>query len=113
MSSTNTRTAFSKVAAPRKVVAVYSRRWDLLPYLISVMVLLTVVSMFHVWSRIRVIDLNLQTAEAGRLLKEQQQENNRLRLEVATLKNPARIEAIAKGSLGMALPTDQQVIVVR
>ena len=113
MSSVNARTAYTKVAAPSRVVSASGQRWDLLPYLISVMVLLTVVSMFHVWSRIRVIDLNLQAAEAGRFLKEQQQENNRLRLEVASLKNPARIEAIAKGELGMALPSDQQVIGVR
>jgi cell division protein FtsL len=42
-----------------------------------------------------------------------QQEKSRLRLEVASLKNPARIETLAKGELGMGLPTDQQVIVVR
>ena len=36
-----------------------------------------------------------------------------LRLEVASLKNPARIEALAKGDLGMDLPSDQQVIVVK
>ena len=109
----NAKAAYSKVAAPRKIVAEYAQRGDLFPYLIIVMVLLTIVSIFHVWSRVKVIDLNLQTAEVKRQLKEQQQEHNRLKLEVASLKTPARIEALAKGALGMALPQDQQVVVVK
>ncbi len=107
------RTAYSKVAAPRKLEAVYQLRWEFFPYLIVVMLLLTIVSIFHVWSRVKVVDLNLQTAETKKALKELQQENNRLRLEAAALKTPARIETLAKGELGMALPTDQQVIVVK
>lgn len=108
------RAAYSKVAAvPKKVELAMSQRWDLFPYLIIVTVLLMLVSLFHVWSRVKVVDLNLQISDATKTLKECQQEKNRLRLEVATLKNPARIEMVAKGELGMALPTDQQVIVIK
>lgn len=107
------RTAYSKVAAPRKIDAVYQLRWELFPYLMVVMFLLTIVSIFHVWSRVKVVDLNLQIAETKKVFKELQQENNRLKLEAAALKTPARIETLAKGELGMALPTDQQVIVVK
>jgi len=55
------KTMSNKVAAPRQLDAlgVYSRRWDLFPHLMVVMVLLTIVSIFHVWSRAKVIDLNL------------------------------------------------------
>jgi len=109
----NARAAYSKVAAPRKLEAVYAHRWDLFPYLMVVMVLLTLVAIFHVWSRVKVIDLNMQLAESSRALKEQHQEQNRLTLEVASLKNPARVEVLAKGELGMALPTEQQVVVVK
>jgi cell division protein FtsL len=107
------RTTFSKAATPKKMELAVSQRWDLFPYLIIFTVLLTLVSLFHVWSRVKVIDLGLQITEAGRTLKECQQEKTRLRLEVASLKNPARIELVAKQDLGMALPTDQQVIVVK
>jgi len=107
------RTDFTKVAAPKKLEAMYAQRGEMFPYLLAVMVLLTLVSVFHVWSRVRVIDLNLEIGEASRLLKESQEAQNRLRLEVASLKTPARIEAVAKGELGMALPTDQQVVVVK
>lgn len=107
------KTMPSKVAAPPQLEALSARRWELFPYLMGVMVLLTVVSIFHVWSRVEVIDLNLQLADVTRLMKEQQQEHNRLKLEVASLKTPARIETLAKGELGMALPTDQQVVVIK
>jgi cell division protein FtsL len=111
----NARATYGRVAAPkfRSLEVVLGRRWDLFPYLMVVMVLLTLVSVFHVWSRVKVIDMNLQIAGITREIREQEQEQNRLRLEVASLKTPARIEALAKGELGMALPTEQQVVIVK
>src|SRR6266702_3966205 len=108
----NARTTYGKVAAPRirKIDIALARRPDLFPYLMVVMVLLTLVSIFHVWSRVKVIDMNLQIAEMSRVITEQEQEQNRLKLEVASLKTPGRIEALAKGELGMAIPTEQQVV---
>jgi cell division protein FtsL len=105
----------SKVAAPQQLDAssINAKRWDLFPQLMIIMVLLTLVSVFHVWSRAKVIDINLQFAELSSQFKEAQQEQNRLKLEVASLKTPARVEALAKGELGMALPTDQQVVIIK
>jgi cell division protein FtsL len=107
------KTALSKVASPKKVELAASQRWDLFPYLVTLLTLLTFLSLFHVWSRVKVVDLNLEITEANRLFKDLQQEKNGLRLEVASLKHPARIESLAKGELGMDLPSDQQVIVVK
>jgi cell division protein FtsL len=111
----NIKTMSNKVAAPRHLdaVDVYAKRGDLFSHLMVVMVLLTLVSIFHVWSRVKVIDLNLRLADVNGQVKEVQQEQNRLKLEVASLKTPARIEVLAKGDLGMALPTDQQVVIVK
>ncbi len=109
----NARTAYPKVADPRRVEALSDQRWDLFPFLMVVMVLLTLVSIFHVWSRVKVVDLNMQVGELRRELKEQQQEEGRLKLEVASLKSPARIEALAKGELKMSLPSEQQVVLVK
>src|SRR6266568_6498994 len=103
----NARTTYGKVAAPRirKIDVALARRPDLFPFLMVVMVLLTLVSIFHVWSRVKVVDVNMQVGELRRELKEQQQEEGRLKLEVASLKSPARIEALAKGELKMSLPS--------
>jgi cell division protein FtsL len=109
------KTMGNKVAAPRQinVVPLNSKRWEIFPHLVIVMVLLTLVSIFHVWSRVQTIELNLQLTQVGNQLKNEQQEQNRLRLEVASLKTPVRIEAVAKRELGMALPTEQQIVIVK
>ena len=109
----NIRIAFPKIADPRRVESAAEQRWELFPYLLGVLVLLTLVSIFHVWSRVKVIDLNLQISELTKQMKDAQQEYNRLYLESASLKTPARIEALAKGELGMQLPADQQVVTIR
>ncbi len=109
----HSKATFSKIAAPPKSAAEVDLRWSSFPYLAAVMAMVTVVSIFHVWSRVKVVDLNLQIVDANGLFKEQQQENKRLKVEVASLKAPARIEALAKGDLGMTMPTEQQVVVVK
>lgn len=88
-------------------------RLDMVRFLMICMVLLTVVSIFHVWSRFRLIELNLQIGEASRQMKDLEQEQTRLKLEAESLKTPARIETIAKRDLGMIVPQDQQVILVK
>jgi len=77
------------------------------------MIVFTLVSVFHVWSRFKLVDLNMEISEISRQMHEVEQEQKRLNLEAASLKAPARIEAIAKNDLGMALPTDQQIIHVK
>lgn len=109
------RVDYGKVAAPRPFggTQLATNRLDVFRFLMICMVLLTVVSVFHVWSRFKLVDLNLQISETSRLLKESEQEQKRLNLEVASLRTPARIETIAKNELGMALPSEQQVILVK
>ena len=109
------RVDYGKVAAPRPFggTQLATNRLDVFRFLMTCMVLLTVVSVFHVWSRFKLVDLNLQISEASSLLKEAEQDQKRLNLEVASLRTPARIEAIAKNELGMALPTEQQVVLVK
>lgn len=111
----NARITYDKVAAPRVhgIDAILGNRTDLFPYLMVVMVLITLVSIFHVWSRVKVIDMNLQISEMSRDIKAQEQEQNRLKLEVASLRTPARIQSLARGELGMAVPTEQQVVIIR
>jgi len=109
------RVDYGKVAAPRPFsgTQLAANRLDVFRFLMICMVLLTVVSVFHVWSRYKLVDLNLQISESSRLLKEAEQEQKRFNLEAASLRTPARIETIAKNELGMALPTEQQVVLVK
>jgi cell division protein FtsL len=67
------------------------------------------VGILHVASRSQVVDaayrLSALEAESRTLALA----NDRLKLELATLKRPARLEAIARGQLGMA-PPDASVV---
>jgi cell division protein FtsL len=109
------RTDYGKVAAPRPFggTGVAPYRLDMFKFLMISMILFTVVSVFHVWSRFRLIELNLEISNSSRQFKEAEQEQKRLKLEVASLRTPSRIEAIAKSELAMALPSQQQVIIVK
>ncbi|MFA7059455.1 MAG: cell division protein FtsL [Pedobacter sp.] len=109
------RIDYGKVVAPHPLggTELAHHRLDIFKYLMICMILFTIVSVFHVWSRCNLIALNLRISESIRQLKEAEQEQNQLKLEVTSLKTPARIETIAKSELGMALPTEQQVILVK
>ena len=109
------RVDYSKVASPRAFGGseAATHRIDIFKYLMICMVVFTIVSVFHVWSRFKLVDLNLQISEISKQVIEAGQEQKRLKLEAASLRAPARVEAIAKNELGMALPTEQQIIHVK
>lgn len=109
------KTEYGKVVAPRPFSSAEfsTNRMEIFKFLMIFMVLLTIVSVFHVWSRYSLMELNLQISETSHLLKNAEQEQKRLKLESASLKTPARIESIARNELGMALPTEQQVVQVK
>jgi len=110
----NAKIAYGRVATPKRLEAVLEgKKEEYLPALLTILALLTAVSIFHVWSRVKVVDLNLQLGESRKQFKEMQQEQSRLKLEVASLKTPSRIEAFAHQELGLSLPTNQQVVQVR
>jgi cell division protein FtsL len=109
------RTDYGKVASPRPLGGTISapHKMDLFKFLMICMCMFTIVSVFHVWSRFKLVDLNLQISGASRQLKEAEQEQKRLKLETSLLKTPSRIETIARRDLDMALPNKQQVIQVK
>jgi cell division protein FtsL len=74
--------------------------------------LLTAVGILHVAARTEVVDTgytlsHLEAENRGLTL-----ENDRLKLELGTLKRSARLEKLAKDSLGMALPAQGSVTVL-
>lgn len=101
----------------------HARNWDEIKtqhrrriqysYLVVVAFVLMIVSLVYVWSHVQMTKLEYRVAaEIGtkeRLLAEQK----RLKAEMATLRSPKRIEAIAKGALHMAYPERDQVIFIK
>ncbi|BCR03955.1 cell division protein FtsL [Desulfuromonas versatilis] len=83
----------------------------ILPLLVSVTAIMAV-SLFFVWSRIEAVNLEYAISSHESRLRELNQESRQLRLEVASLRNPLRIEQVARKELGLRMPTPNQVIIV-
>jgi cell division protein FtsL len=85
---------------------------EILPAALAV-ALLALVGIIHVTSRVLVVaqgyELSRLDAQSTELLRE----NDRLKLELATLKGPQKLESVARSQLGMVTPPPSQVFHVR
>lgn len=70
-------------------------------------------SLFYVWSHHQILSLGYETSQATHEEQGLIQENKRLRLELASLKAPSRIERMAQQQLGLGIPQKEQLIIVR
>jgi cell division protein FtsL len=74
--------------------------------------LLAAVGILHVAARTEVVDAGYTLSHREGENRELTLENDKLRLELATLKRSARLEKLAKDSLGMAPPAPGSVTVL-
>ena len=72
--------------------------------------LFTGVGILHVTSRVLVVDMGYRLSRAEAESRTLTRENDRLKLELATLKAPARLERVAREQLGMAMPKGGAVV---
>ncbi|WP_375767069.1 cell division protein FtsL [Archangium gephyra] len=72
--------------------------------------LFAAVGFIHVTSRVLVVDMGYRLSKAEAEERALIRENDRLKLELATLKNPARLEKLAREKLGMSMPAGSLVI---
>jgi cell division protein FtsL len=86
-------------------------RPKLLPLFVFIAILLAT-SLFFVWSRIQVINLQYDISSLEGRLRTLNQESRRLQLEAASLRNPGRVEQVARHDLGLHHPAPDQVITV-
>ena len=68
------------------------------------------VGILHVTSRVLVVDMGYRLSRAEAESRTLTRDNDRLKLELATLKNPARLEKLAREKLGMSMPSGPLVI---
>jgi cell division protein FtsL len=87
------------------------RRPNLLPVL-GFISLLLMVSLFFVWSRVQVTSLEYEMSQLESKLRGLRQEASNLSLEAASLRDPQRIERVARKELNLRLPSSEQVITV-
>jgi cell division protein FtsL len=70
------------------------------------------VALSHVWLRLQVVHLGYVLSTTSKLQNQLEQEQRELKVELATLTSPDRLEAMARKRLGLAAPEKGQVIVL-
>jgi cell division protein FtsL len=73
---------------------------------------LMAVALIYVWSHIYMTELEYMVAAEMSIKEKLVEEQTKLKVEIATLKSPQRLEAIAKEQLQMTYPTRDQVIIL-
>jgi cell division protein FtsL len=71
------------------------------------------VALIYVWSHIHMTELEYQIARELTTREQLIDEQKKLKVELATLKSPQRIESIARGKLQMSYPGRKQVILLK
>ena len=66
--------------------------------------------LFYAWQQYQWIQYGYRTEEAQKKVEQLQETGRQLRIERATLSNPQRIDALARGELGMVGPGAGQVV---
>ena len=83
----------------------------LLPML-GFIALLSILSLFFVWCRVQATSLDYEISSLEGAVRKANQETVELRLEVATLGTPQRLEQVAIKDLGLRFPVPEQVVTV-
>ena len=66
----------------------------------------------HVWLRLQVVYLGYELSTTSKLQRQLEQENRELKVELATLTSPERLEATVRSRLGMVVPATGQVVIL-
>jgi cell division protein FtsL len=80
---------------------------------IFIATILMAVLLIYVWSHIHMTELEYQIARELSSKEQLTEEQAKLKVELATLKSPQRIEIIAKEKLQMTYPGREQVILLK
>ena len=86
-------------------------RWRLFLGIFLGLALITAV-LVHVWLRLQVVRMGYVLSTTSKLQTRLEQENRELKVELATLTSPDRLEALARQRLGLAAPEKGQIIVL-
>jgi cell division protein FtsL len=105
---TGSRSSFASVGT-RGTVSVMGVLMHLLPAVV-VLALVTAVGLVHVTGRVMVVDAGYRLSRAEAESRTLQREHDRLKVELATLKTPARLERLAREKLDMGLPAAGAVV---
>jgi cell division protein FtsL len=99
-----------KVGRPDRLERKQRRRQNLAVVLLALC--LVGVALLHVWLRLQVVHMGYALSTTSKLQNQLEQESRELKVELATLTSPDRLETMARKRLGLAPPEKGQVIVL-
>jgi cell division protein FtsL len=73
---------------------------------------LVAISLVHVWVRLQVVRMGYVLSTGSKLQNQLEQEGRELKVELATLMSPERLESMARKRLGLQQPEKGQIIVL-
>ncbi|MCB2148545.1 MAG: cell division protein FtsL [Deltaproteobacteria bacterium] len=79
---------------------------------IVLMVLFFVEALFYAWCRVQCVNAGYGIDSENRRHQALLKERNTLKIELARLKSPERIETIARTRLGLVMPNAQQTVIL-
>jgi cell division protein FtsL len=82
-------------------------------FVICMAVLTIVCFLIFLWVRIYILEIGYQISSSLENHERLLQENRNLRIERASLSAPSRIEDIARNKLGMVIPDNSQVVILK
>lgn len=84
-------------------------RKGLVVLMLLVLGVVTASAVAHVWTHLEVIDHGYRISKASRQRDGLKERNRRLRIELAVLKDPARVARLAAGRMGFGPPEPEQI----
>ena len=103
----------AKVARPRAAMDVRQGSGLRVSTLVLSLLVLVAVALVYVWSHLHNTQLKYRIAEEMTVRENLLEENRRLKVEIATLKSPQRIESIARKKLKLQYPEREQVVLIK
>lgn len=79
----------------------------------GVVIFLVLGSLLYAWSSLKIIHIGYEMADTLKERKNLMETNERLKIELATLKSPDRIEALAVQKLGMRIPKSREFVIIK
>ena len=79
---------------------------------VGIAIPIVMAALFYVWTNVTMVRLGYELSEAAKAHKQLLEQNRGLRVEVAALKAPDRLQRLAKLDYELAPPRPEQVIEV-
>ncbi len=103
----------AKVARPRAATVLREGAGLRVSTFLLTLLVLVAVALVYVWSHLHNTQLKYQIAEEMTVRDNLMEENRRLKMEIATLKSPQRVESIARDKLKLQYPEREQVVLIK